>query len=83
MAKQKKALSVEESVTSQNLAIRLLYVQQRIDALERLYNDEVADLKKDVTAIKVAVVRSAQAQGQFDEEMTGAPNPEQSEEDDV
>ncbi len=65
MGKQTKAPSIEAPMTSlpQNLATRLLYIQQRIEALDRLYNEEVSNLKKDVAEISVEFVRQAQAQG--------------------
>lgn len=68
MGKQKKAPSVEISATSisQDVAIRLLYIQQRLEALERLYNEEVSNLKKDVSDINIEFVRQAQAQGRLE-----------------
>lgn len=83
MGKQKKAPSVEATITSlpQDLAIRLLYIQQRIDALERLYNEEVTNLKKDVSEINVEFVRQAQAQGHFEPE-AGLPKVEPADDED-
>lgn len=63
------------TASSTDVAVRLLYVQQRIEALERLYNEEVADLRRDVSAMKLAVVREAQSQGRLETE-TGAPTDE-------
>lgn len=70
MGKQKKAPSIDMSTTpySADIAIRLLYVQQRIEALERLYNEEVSSLRQDVSDMKLAFVRQAQAQGRLEGE---------------
>ena len=60
---------MELSTASANdVAVRLLYVQQRIEALERLYNEEVSDLRRDVSEMKLAVVREAQSQGRLSTE---------------
>ncbi|HZC04823.1 MAG TPA: hypothetical protein VE338_04210 [Ktedonobacterales bacterium] len=71
MGKQKKATSVAISATPvpQDVAIRLLYIQQRLDALERLYNEEVSSLRKDVSDMNIEFVRQAQAQGRLDVSM--------------
>jgi hypothetical protein len=50
------------------VAVRLLYIQQRIEALERLYNEEVSNLRHDVSEIKLVVVRQAQSQGRLSAE---------------
>ena len=66
MGKQKKVTSMELSSSSaSDVAVRLLYVQQRIEALERLYNEEVSNLRRDVSEMKLAVVREAQSQGRL------------------
>ncbi|HEX8996406.1 MAG TPA: hypothetical protein VF812_10280 [Ktedonobacterales bacterium] len=69
MGKQKRPLSGQPSISlqPQDIAIRLLYIQQRIESLERLYNEEVSSLKKDVSDINMAFVRQAQAQGRLEE----------------
>jgi hypothetical protein len=73
MGKQKKRSNMELSTASStDVAVRLLYVQQRIEALERLYNEEVSDLRRDVSEMKLAVVREAQSQGRLSSE-TRAP----------
>jgi hypothetical protein len=84
MGKQKKALTVDTTAAQfpADIAIRLLYVQQRIDALERLYNEEVSSLRQDVSAMKLAFVRQAQAQGRLEGE-TGPPEPEPPEDGDL
>lgn len=76
MGKQKKVMNMELSaISASDLAVRLLYVQQRIEALERLYNEEVSDLRRDVSDMKLAVVREAQSQGRFSTE-NSAPTDE-------
>lgn len=85
MGKPKKAQSVEISATSvsQDVAIRLLYIQQRLEALERLYNEEVSSLKRDVSDINSAFVRQAQAQGRLDGVSGPLESPEEPEDDDT
>ena len=76
MGKQKKGTNMELSTASStDVAVRLLYVQQRIDALKRLYNEEVSGLRRDVSEMKLAVIRAAQSQGRLDTE-TSAPTDE-------
>ncbi len=76
MGKQKKVTNMELSTASStDVAVRLLYVQQRIEALERLYNEEVSGIRRDVSEMKLAVVREAQSQGLFETE-TSAPTDE-------
>ena len=68
MGKQKKVTNMELTSTSaSDVAVRLLYVQQRIEALERLYNEEVSNLRRDVSEMKLVVVRQAQSQGRLTE----------------
>lgn len=76
MGKQKKVMNIELSAISESdVAVRLLYVQQRLEALERLYNEEVSNLRRDVSAMKLVVVREAQSQGRLSTE-TSAPTDE-------
>ncbi len=84
MGKQKKASTVDMSAIAYpaDIAIRLLYVQQRIDALERLYNEEVSSLRQDVSEMKLAFVRQAQAEGRLEGE-AGPTKPETPEDDDM
>lgn len=80
MGKQKKVTTMELTSTSaSDVAVRLLYVQQRIEALERLYNEEVSNLRRDVSQIKLAVVRQAQSQGRLSVEDETADDGEVSE----
>lgn len=80
MGKQKKVTTMELTSTSaSDVAVRLLYVQQRIEALERLYNEEVSNLRRDVSQIKLAVVRQAQSQGRLSAEDETADDGEVSE----
>lgn len=66
MGKQKKTPVMELTpIPASDVAVRLLYVQQRIEALERLYNEEVSNLRRDVSEMKLAVVRQAQSQGRL------------------
>lgn len=83
MEKQKQgpAIDVSAAPFPADIAIRLLYVQQRIDALERLYNEEVSSLRQDVSAMKLAFVRQAQAQGRLQGE-EGPPASEPPEDND-
>lgn len=67
------------STSASDVAVRLLYVQQRIEALERLYNEEVSNLRRDVSQIKLAVVRQAQSQGRLSVEDETADDGEVSE----
>jgi len=84
MGKQKKAPTIDMSATpySTDIAIRLLYVQQRIEALERLYNEEVSSLRQDVSDMKLAFVRQAQAEGRLEGE-AGPPAPEHPDDNDT
>lgn len=61
------AQNVEWSIASQpqDTAIRLLYLQQRLEALERLFGDEVVRLKQELTEVNRNFVRQAQAQGRL------------------
>lgn len=43
------------------IAFRLLQLQQRLDAWDRLYNEEIGGLQRDVAALNAAYVRLRQA----------------------
>lgn len=43
------------------IAIGLLKLQQRLDALDRLYNEEISNLSKELTQLKDEYVRLYQA----------------------
>jgi hypothetical protein len=77
MGKQKKAPVMELPPTSaSDVAVRLLYIQQRIEALERLYNEEVSNLRRDVSEMKLAVLRQAQSQGRLANGLETSDNPD-------
>jgi len=46
------------------IAIRLLQLQQRLDAWDRLYNEEIVGLRKELSQLKADYVRQYQLQEQ-------------------
>lgn len=46
------------------IAIRLLKLQQRFDALDRLYNEEIGNLYQELCQLKADYIRLYQAQPQ-------------------
>lgn len=49
---------------SGDIAFRLLQLQQRLDAWDLLYNEEINQIHKELAAVKSDYLRLRQAQGQ-------------------
>lgn len=53
---------VETPNLSGDIAFRLLQLQQRLDAWDRLYNEEIDQIHKELAAVKTEFLRLRQAQ---------------------
>jgi hypothetical protein len=53
-----------EATGSNDIAFRLLQLQQRLDAWDRLYNEEIIGLRQDLAQLKADYLRQRQAQEQ-------------------
>jgi hypothetical protein len=51
----------ESSILDDHIAIRLLGLQERLEALDRLYNEEIGNLSQELAQLKVEYVRLCQS----------------------
>ena len=56
------ASAATQPVPERDIAFQLLLLQQKLGALDRLYNEEVVALHHDLTQLKAEYVRQVQAQ---------------------
>jgi len=56
--------SADDTSVTSSIAFRLLEMQQRLEAWDRLYNQEVTTLQKELAQLKANYVRQQQAQAQ-------------------
>jgi hypothetical protein len=56
--------SADDTTVTSSIAFRLLEMQQRLEAWDRLYNQEVTTLQRELAQLKANYVRQQQAQAQ-------------------
>jgi hypothetical protein len=55
--------SADDNAAALSVAVRLLEMQQRLEAWDRLYNQEVGTLQKELAQVRADFVHLQQAQG--------------------
>lgn len=68
-AKAKTETGANDSTETSSIAFRLLEMQQRLDAWDQLYNQEVVVLQRELAQLKASFVRQQQAQAQAEAEV--------------
>ena len=58
--------SADDTTAASGIAFRLLEMQQRLEAWDRLYNQEIGTLQRELAQLKANFVRLQQAQAQGD-----------------
>lgn len=66
--------SADDTTAASSIAFRLLEMQQRLEAWDRLYNQEVGTLQRELAQLKADFVRLQQAQMQGDKPKRQRPS---------
>jgi Skp family chaperone for outer membrane proteins len=62
----KAGQSANDNAAALSVAVRLLEMQQQLEAWDRLYNQEIGTLQKELSQLKADFVRQQKAQAQVD-----------------
>jgi hypothetical protein len=71
----KTQTNADDATGTSSIAFRLLEMQQRLEAWDRLYNQEVVVLQRELAQLKATFVRQQQAQQQAQQAQAEADKP--------